>query len=135
MKIRTPKTFKAKVHECTALILSASRTYKNDKYRRIGININRFDGFIRANNGTKRSLDVRIFKEDTAHWCDGTKYSTSDIDKGMFFNSLILGISMQNMFWECVCSELLKQFNYDECYRQNIGIREVELLKHLGISL
>lgn len=135
MKIRTPKTFKAKVLECTDLICAASRTYKNDKYKRIGININRFDGFTRSNNGTKRSLDVRIFNDDTAYWCSGTKFCTSDIDKGMFFNSLITGVSLENMFWECVCSELIKRFNYDECYRQNIGIIRKTLLKYLGISL
>lgn len=135
MKIRTPKTFKAKVLECTELICAASRTYKNDKYKRIGIDINRFDGFIRSNNGTKRSVDMRVFLVNSAYWCDGTQYSTSDIDKGMFFNSLIIGISLEHLFWECVCSELVKRFNYDECYRQNIGINQENLLRYLGISL
>lgn len=136
MKVRTPKLFKAKVLQCAELISAASRTYKNDKYKRIGINVNRFDGFVRTNNGSVRDVDVRIFINDnTTYWCRGTKYIISDVDKGMFFNSLILGTSIENVFWECVCSELIKRFNYSECYEQTIGIHPQKLLKNLGISL
>lgn len=131
MKIRTPKTFKAKVLQCTDLICAASRTYKNEKYKLIGINIDRYDMLVRSS--TVRNID--LCTSAPYHWYRGTEYSLKDIDKGMFFNALIVGDSMQELFWSCVASEVLKRCNWDECFRQTFTIQNEKLMKHLGITL
>lgn len=132
MKIRTPKLFKAKVLQCTELICAASRTYKNNKYKRIGISIVRYEMLVRSNNGI-RNIDLNTA---TPHnWYRGNEYSLKDIDKGTFFNALITGDTIHDVFWSCVASEVLKRSNWDECYRQSFSIDNELLLKHLGISL
>lgn len=132
MKIRTTKLFKAKVLQCTDLICAASRTRNNNnKYRLIGITVDRYEMLVRSS--TVRNIDLSI--TEPYRWFRGTEYSLKDIDKGTLFNALISGDSLQDVFWSCVASEVLKRCNWDECFRQSFSIQNERLMKHLRFSL